>query len=76
MIRLHPVLKDHIWGGMKLGPLFGRDNGGKKMSESCEVSVHPDGQSVCEGGGTFADYLRAHPNAVDREGSAFPVLIK
>ena len=76
MIRLHPVLKDYIWGGMKLGPLFGRDNGGKKMSESWEVSVHPDGQSVCEGGGTFADYLRAHPNAVDREGSAFPVLIK
>ena len=76
MIRLHPVLKDYIWGGKKLGALFGRDNGGKKMSESWEVSVHPDGQSVCEGGGTLADYLRAHPHAVDREGSAFPVLIK
>ena len=75
MIKLQPVLKDYIWGGMKLGPLFGRDNGGKKMSESWEVSVHPDGESLCEGG-TFADYLRAHPTAVDKEGSDFPVLIK
>ena len=75
MIKLQPVLKDYIWGGMKLGPLFGRDNGGKKMSESWEVSVHPDGESLCEGG-TFADYLRAHPTAVDKEGGAFPVLIK
>ena len=75
MIKLQPVLKDYLWGGMKLGPLFGRDNGGKKMSESWEVSVHPDGESLCEGG-TFADYLRAHPTAVDREGSDFPVLIK
>ena len=75
MIKLQPVLKDYLWGGMKLGPLFGRDNGGKKMSESWEVSVHPDGESLCEGG-TFADYLRAHPTAVDKEGSDFPVLIK
>ena len=75
MINLQTVLKDYLWGGMKLGPLFGRDNGGKKMSESWEVSVHPDGESLCEGG-TFADYLRAHPTAVDREGSDFPVLIK
>ncbi len=75
MIKLQPVLKDYLWGGMKLGPLFGRDNGGKKMSESWEVSVHPDGESLCEGG-TFAGYLRAHPTAVDKEGSDFPVLIK
>ena len=75
MIKLQPVLKDYLWGGMKLGPLFGRENGGKKMSESWEVSVHPDGESLCEGG-TFADYLRAHPTAVDKEGSDFPVLIK
>ena len=75
MIKLQPVLKDYLWGGMKLGPLFGRDNDGKKMSESWEVSVHPDGESLCEGG-TFADYLRAHPTAVDKEGSDFPVLIK
>ncbi len=76
MIRLLPVLKDYIWGGKKLGALFGRDNGGKKMSESWEASVHPDGLSLCEGGGTFADWLQAHAGAVDGAGSRFPVLIK
>ena len=76
MIRLYPVLKDYIWGGKKLGTLFGRDNGGKKMSESWEVSVHPDGQSVCSGGETLAQYLAAHPQAVNRAGDPFPVLIK
>ena len=35
---------------MKFGKMYGRDNGGKKMSESWEVSVHPDGVSTCEGG--------------------------
>ena len=76
MIRLYPVLKDYIWGGKKLGALFGRDNGGKKMSESWEVSVHPDGQSVCSGGETLAQYLAAHSQAVNRAGDPFPVLIK
>lgn len=75
IIRLNPVLKDYIWGGYRLKDLFGRDNGGKKISESWEVSVHPDGLSTYDGG-TLAEYLAEHPNAVDRSGSAFPVLIK
>lgn len=75
MLQLKSVLKDYIWGGYRLGDMFGRDNGGKKISESWEVSVHPDGLSGCEGG-TLADYIGAHPQAVDRDGSPFPVLIK
>ena len=75
MIKLNPVLKDYLWGGMKFGKMYGRDNGGKKMSESWEVSVHPDGLSTCEGG-TLADYLAKDPQAVDKAGSPFPVLIK
>lgn len=75
MIKLEPVLKDYLWGGTKFGTMFGRENGGKKMSESWEVSVHPDGQSRYDGG-TLADFLKEHPQAVDKNGSSFPVLIK
>ena len=41
MLRLIPTLKDYIWGGCKLKSLYGRE-GGEKISESWEVSVHPD----------------------------------
>lgn len=75
MIKLQPVLKDYLWGGYKLKALFGRDNGGKKISESWEVSVHPDGLSSYMGG-TLAEYLAENPYAADRNGGAFPVLIK
>ena len=75
MKKLTPVLKDYLWGGYKLKGMFGRDNGGKKISESWEVSVHPDGESGCEGG-TLSGYLAANPKAVDPEGSPLPVLIK
>ncbi len=75
MYLLKPVLKDYIWGGYKFKDMFGRDNGGKKISESWEVSVHPDGQSTYEGG-TLAELLENNPKAVDAKGSSFPVLIK
>ena len=76
MLRLIPPLKDYIWGGYKLKALFGRDNGGKKISESWEVSVHPDGLSRLEDGGTLAQYLQEHPTATDERGGALPVLVK
>ncbi len=71
MITLQSVLKNYLWGGRKLHDLYGRENGGDKISESWEVSVHPDGVSE-----PLAAYLAAHPTAVDQAGSAFPVLIK
>ncbi len=75
MIKLAPVLKDYIWGGTKFAKMYGRNNGGKRISESWEVSIHPDGLSTCECG-TLAEYLKKNPQAVDRNGSSFPVLIK
>lgn len=75
MLKLTPVLKDYLWGGYKLKGFFGRDNGGRKISESWEVSVHPDGLSGC-GEGTLADYIAQNPKSVDEAGSAFPVLVK
>ncbi len=51
--------------------MYGRENNGDLISESWEVSVHPDGISE-----PLADYLAQNPTAVDQNGSAFPVLIK
>ena len=66
ILKLKPVLKDYIWGGHKLETLYGRNNGEQPVSESWEVSVHPDGLTTYEGG-TFADYVAAHPYALDKE---------
>lgn len=74
-IKLVPALKSYIWGGYRLKELFGRENGGDKIAESWEVSVHPDGFSGCTGG-TLAQYLTENPEAVDGEGKPFPVLVK
>ncbi len=71
MIKLTPVLKNYLWGGRKLHGLYGRENGGDRISESWEVSVHPDGVSEPLGA-----YLAEHPEAVDAQGSDFPILIK
>lgn len=76
MFKLIPTLKDYIWGGRKLEGLYGRNNGGSKISESWEVSVHPDGPSKLENGGTLAQYLADCPEAVSPKGGALPVLIK
>lgn len=74
-IRLTAVLKDYIWGGMRLKELFGRDNGGKIIAESWEVSVHENGPSTFDGG-TLKKLLEKHPEAVSPAGGGFPVLIK
>ena len=75
MLKLKPVFKEYIWGGTRLKELFGRDNGGKIIAESWEVSVHPDGESYTEEG-TLREYLSAHPKAIPTAADDFPVLIK
>lgn len=75
MLQLKPVLKDYLWGGFRLKTLFGRGNGGKKIAESWELSVHPDGQSRTENG-TLSEYVCAHPEAVPSKKGEFPLLIK
>ena len=76
-MKLKSVLKDYLWGGVKLKNLFGRDNGGKVVAESWEVSVHSDGSSMLLNNTTFADYILSNPKAVEPNGAGgFPVLIK
>ena len=74
MLKLKPIFKEYIWGGTRLKELFGRDNGGKIIAESWEVSVHPDGESFTEEG-TLREYLAANPEA-GATAEDFPVLIK
>ncbi len=71
MIQLKPVLKNYLWGGRKLHTLYGRENGGDRISESWEVSVHPDGVSQ-----PLGEFLEENPKAVDSTGADLPVLIK
>ncbi len=71
MLKLKAVLKNYLWGGKKFCAMYGRDNGGDLISESWELSVHPDGVSQ-----PLAEYLASNPTAVDKYGSEFPVLIK
>ncbi len=75
MLKLKPALKNYLWGGTKLGILYGRDNGGDKISESWEVSVHPDGLSMSDDCSLY-DYIRKNPESVDNNQSHFPILIK
>ena len=74
MLKLIPALKDYVWGGNRLKSLYGRE-GGDKVAESWEVSVHPDGPSGIAGGGTLAEYLAARPEVGGGAGG-LPVLIK
>lgn len=74
MLKLNAVHKDYLWGGEKLKTLFSKQQNGI-LAESWEVSIHPDGLSTVNGQ-TFADYLTAHPTAVDKAGSPFGILIK
>lgn len=75
MKRLKPVIKHYLWGGHKMETLFSREGSEAPMSESWELSVHPDGVSGTDEGELRA-YLAAHPHAVFPEGGELPVLIK
>lgn len=75
MLKLKPVFKDYIWGGYKLKDVFGRDNNGKRISESWEVSVHPAGLSMSESG-TLKEYIDDNPFCVSNKHLEFPILIK
>ncbi len=75
-MKLTPALKDYIWGGTKLRAFYGRDNGEDRISESWEISVHPDGESVLGSGEKLSEYIAKNPLSVSKNPTPFPVLIK
>lgn len=49
-LLFRPVYKDYLWGGERIAARFGRADAPARCGESWEVSAHPDGMSVVDGG--------------------------
>ena len=82
--KLSPAFKDYLWGGTKLRDGYGKKCDYEKVAESWELSTHPAGQSVIDGGEydglKFGEYLeKVGAKALGVNGAKFkefPVLIK
>ena len=82
--KFRPIYKQRIWGGQKLGDVFGKDlPPGEKIGESWELSDLPDDKSVIAGGElagqTLADAIRKYPAEITGDANfslPFPLLIK
>lgn len=61
-VKLSPIYKDYLWGGIKLREQFGKKCEYDIIAESWELSAHPDGQSIVASGKysglLFGDYLK------------------
>lgn len=81
ILRLKSVTKDYIWGGNRLREEYGKQSDSQRLAESWELSCHPDGMSVIDGGYydgmTLAEFLQKYPEtAGERCGEKFPILVK
>ncbi len=84
ILKLKPSCKDYIWGGSRLITEYGKQCAGDVLAETWELSCHPDGPSVIDGGAyagrTLAEYIEKKGKAVlgtncDKF-QDFPILIK
>ncbi|MGI5869141.1 MAG: type I phosphomannose isomerase catalytic subunit [Kiritimatiellia bacterium] len=78
-----PVYRDYVWGGDRIREQFDRAAAPSPCAESWEVSAHPDGMSVVEGGPcagkTLADLCAEFGREILGSHSAdghFPILVK
>ena len=63
--KLSPAFKDYLWGGTKLRDVYGKKCDYEKVAESWELSTHPAGQSVIDGG--EYDGLKFDESAFDED---------
>ncbi len=80
ILRLNSVTKDYIWGGTRLREEYGK-NGGARLAESWELSVHPDGESIIDGGElhgmTLGEFVEKFPESTGKNSfGRVPVLVK
>tara|TARA_R110002050_G_scaffold286121_3_gene436439 strand:- start:42730 stop:43692 length:963 start_codon:yes stop_codon:yes gene_type:complete len=85
-LKFNPILKERLWGGRKLGDIFGKPIESDITGESWEIStVKGDISVVSNGdlaGSTLQDLIDANSEAllgksvVARFGKEFPILIK
>ncbi|SDO14886.1 type I phosphomannose isomerase catalytic subunit [Acetanaerobacterium elongatum] len=84
ILKLKAALKDYIWGGTQLKEKFHKQSVLDTVAESWELSCHPDGASVIEGGAydglTLTEYISKAGQDVLGEHCKrfefFPILIK
>ncbi len=84
MIRLNPVFKDYLWGGVRLREQYNKDCAYDKVAESWELAVHKDGTNTVgsgpDAGMPLDRYLKKQGDACLGARAAafdfFPVLIK
>lgn len=50
ILFLEPVFKQTVWGGSRLGSVFGYDIPGDDTGECWAVSAHPGGESRIKNG--------------------------
>ncbi len=82
--KLSPAFKDYLWGGTKLRDVYGKKCGYDKVAESWELSTHPAGESIIDGGEfdrlTLSQYIEKAGKPVLGKNCGkfenFPVLIK
>jgi len=81
-MKLKPVLKDIIWGGTRLANEYKKAEPDKKIAESWELCVHPNGANIIENGEyagkTLEELFDADKSIISQNynGSKFPILIK
>jgi mannose-6-phosphate isomerase len=85
-LKFNPILKDRLWGGTKLGDIFGKPIKSNIVGESWEISgVEGDISIIANGnlaGISLQDLIDENADAllgksvVERFGTDFPILIK
>ncbi len=83
-LQLRPVYKDYLWGGDRIGRVFGRAVPPGLVAESWEVADRPEGMSVVENGALAGSTLHTLMRGLDldlvgRRGrglEVMPLLIK
>lgn len=68
ILKLKSVTKDYIWGGTRLRDEYGKTGDSQRLAESWELSCHPDGMSLIDGGEydgiTLREYVEKFPETV------------
>ncbi|MDP5229336.1 MAG: class I mannose-6-phosphate isomerase [Cellulophaga sp.] len=85
-LKFNPILKDRLWGGTKLGDIFGKPITSDIVGESWEISTVEGDVSVVANGvlaqASLQELIDENSEAllgksvVERFGTAFPILIK
>lgn len=85
-LKFEPVLKDKIWGGVKLNRLFGKNAQSSRLGESWELSGYENDESVVNNGflagNTLTELVEIYMGELigdkvyEDYGQSFPLLFK